>query len=179
MNLLPQQDRRRSRQGDHVLQKALLVALVIMETVVVAIAIWALHKALGEIIDENMYRIHFAGSDNMLTLLISEGMRVLGGMMLVNFIALLVADRIWAFYVYGILRDLGIMMTASTQLSFSTPSPIMFHHAVLDQALAWRASEAMQLVRARDQIRQLPAQLPALTQDKDAVAAALAHLQDG
>ena len=179
MNLMPQQDRRRIRLGDHVLQKTLLVALVIMETVVVAIAIWALHKALGEIIDENMYRVHFAGNDKMLTLLISEGMRVLAGMMLVNFVALLVADRIWAYYVYGILRDLGIMMTASTRFSFSAPSPIWFHHAVLDQALAWRASEAMQLVRVRDQIRQLPAQLPALTQDKDAVASALAYLQDG
>lgn len=179
MNLTPQQNRRHIRLVDHVLQKSLLVVLVIMETVVVAFAIWTLYKALGEIVDENMYRIHFLGSVNVLSLLISEGMRVLGGILLVNLLALIIADRIWAFYVNGILRNLGRLMTASSQLNFSKQDPISFNHPVLEQALAWRESESSHLAKVRDRIRHLPAHLPALKQDRDAIAAVFAKMQDG
>ncbi len=179
MKLSLQPNRRRIRLVDDVLQKWLLVALVVMEAVVVALAIWALYRALGAIVDANMYRIHFADNDSMWPLLVSEGMRVLGGMLLVNLVALIIADRIWAYYVYGILRNLGRLMDASGRLDFTDHHPIFFHHAVLDQAFAWRRSEAAHLSSVRARVELLPAQLPELAQDRAALAALLARLRDG
>ncbi len=178
MTRTPQPNRRRIHLVDHVLQKYLLGALVIMEIGVAALAIWALYQALGEIVDENMYRIHFSGDANMLSLMMREGLRVLGGILLVNLLALIVADRIWAYYVDGIVRQLAGLMRASNQLDFSAQGPVSFQHAVLDQALAWRAAESAHLVQVRARIRQLPAHLPARQPERDALAQALAALQD-
>lgn len=178
MSITPQPNRRRIHLVDHVLQKSLLGALVVMEIGVAALAIWALYQALGGIVDENMYRIHFSGDANMLSLMMSEGLRVLSGILLVNLLALIVADRVWAYYVDGIVRHLAGLMRASHQLDFSAQGPVSFHHAVLDQALAWREAESAHLVKVRGRIRQLPADLPTRQQDRDAIAQALAALQD-
>lgn len=175
---MSQQKRRRIHLIDHALQKSLLAALVIMETSAVVIALWTLYKALVEIVDENMYRIHFSDNHNMLALLMSEGMHVLGGLLLVNLLALIIADRIWAFYVYGVLRNLGRLMAASSQLNFSKQGPISFNHAVLEQALSWRESESSHLARMRAHIRHLPAQLPISGHDRDSIAATLAKMHD-
>lgn len=179
MKLTLQPNRRRIRLVDDVLQKWMLVALVVMEAVVVALAIWALYRALGAIVDANMYRIHFADGDSMWPQLVSEGMRVLGGMLLINVAALIIADRIWAYYVYGILRHLGRLMDATGNLDFSDHHPIFFHHAVLDQAFSWRRMEAAHLGSVRARVGLLPAQLPAPAQERAALAALLARLGDG
>jgi hypothetical protein len=174
----PYQNRRHIHLVDHVLQKALLVALVVMETAAVAIAIWVLYRALGAIVDENVYRIHFTGGASMLALLLSEGMRVLAGILALNLLAVFIADRIWGYYVNGIVRNLDHLMAASGRLDFSAGEPIFFHHAVLDQALAWRSAEHARLARMRERIRRLPAQLPATPEDRAALATVLATLQD-
>ncbi len=178
MSFIPPQNRRRIHLVDHVLQKWLLGTLVIMEMAAVSIAIWVLYRVLGEIVDENMYRIHFSGSVDMLALMVSEGLRVLSGILLVNLLALIIADRVWAFYVDGILRHLARLISASNELDFSGQGPVSFHHAVLEQALSWREAEAAHLAKLRDRIRQLPAQLPMLPEDRNAMALTLAKLQD-
>ena len=96
MSASKKQDRRHIHYVDHTLQKWLLLALVVMEAVLVSLAIWALYKALGTIIDEDMYRVHYSASTQLLPLLIKEGSVVLGWMLLANLLALFVADRIWA-----------------------------------------------------------------------------------
>lgn len=177
MNTAARAERRRLRLVDHGLQKSLLVALVVMETLMVAVAIWTLYQALGRVVDDNMYRVHFSGSVNVLSLLVSEGMPVLGYMLLLNFVALVAADRIWAFYVYGILRHLGGLMRASKLLDFSQQEPSSFNHAVLEQALLWRAAEAGRLARLRERIRALPATLPSHGCEAEQLLAALAALE--
>ena len=173
MKSMPLQNRRRVRIVDHVLQKTLLYALVILETMGVAIAIWMLYKALGEIIDEKTYRIHLSEKVNMLSLLLSEGMRILGAMLLLNVAALIIADRIWAFYVAGILRNLGNLMAASRQMDFAEQDPNSFHHAVLEQASTWRQAESVRLTKLRASIRSLPGQLPTTPQAQDLTATTL------
>jgi len=179
MNSMPFKNRRRVRIVDHVLQKYLLYALVIVETTGVAIAIWMLYKALGEIIDENTYRIHLSENVKMLSLLLSEGLRVLGAMLLLNVVALIVADRIWAFYVADILHNLGDLMNASRQMDFAEQNPTAFHHAVLEQASNWRQSEALCLAKLRVSIRSLPAELPMTRPAQDLAAATLKAMRDG
>jgi hypothetical protein len=171
-------ERRRIRLVDHALQRSLLAALVLMETVLAACAIWALYQALGRAIDENLYRVHFAGNASMLSLLIAEGAPVLAAMLGVNLAALIVADRIWAWYVDGILGDLGGLMDATRRLDFSAQASAHSHHAVLEQASGWRAAEAAHLAALRARIAGLPPQLPPPGPQRAAIAAVLASVQE-
>ncbi|MDP2369655.1 hypothetical protein [Rhodoferax sp.] len=163
---------------DHALQRSLLVALVVLEVLVVASAIAVLYQALANIADENLYRIHFSGELSVLSLLLREGLHVLAGMLAVNLLALIVADRVWAFYVNRILRNLDRLMSASEQLDFRSQAPSAFDHAVLAQAVAWRVNAAAQLAQARLALHELPAQLPEPAQ-RDALAATLARPRQG
>ena len=163
---------------DHALQKSLLLALVVLEVLVAAGAIAALYQALTGIADENLYRIHFTGGPSVLSLLLGEGLRVLAGMLAVNLLALIVADRVWAFYVNRILRNLDRLMNAAEHLDFRSQTPSAFDHAVLTQALAWRSGAWVQLSGARSALRELPAQLPEPAQ-RQALADTLARLHEG
>ena len=169
-------NRRRMRLFDHHLQKSMLVALIVMETAVVSVAIYFLYRALAALIDEQMYRIHFQGSVDMLSLLVSEGFPVLGAMLLVNFVALIIADRIWVFYVRGILAQLGAVMLAAARLDLSPAPPSAFGHAVLEQAERWRADEAARLDAVRTRIRALPVALPEGAQARALLAQDLAAI---
>lgn len=170
-------NRRRLRIVDHSLQQSMLIALVLMETLIVAGAIWFLYRALADILDQNLYRVHFHGSVDMLSLLVRECTPVLGAMLALNFAALVAADRIWAHYVAGIVGTLARLMAAALRLDFGSREAGPFQHAVLDQAHAWRAAEAARLARARSRIRSLPDALPDDPAARAALAAALAILR--
>ena len=171
--------RRRIVLVDHVLQRSLLLALVILEGVVVALAIGFLYRALGTIMDDNVYRIHFSGRVDVVSLLLNEVTRVLWCMLVVNVLALAIADRIWAFYVNRILRNLDKLMSDSAQLNFREQEPNAFQHAVLADATAWRRRMAGELSEQRRHVRDLPSQLPELAAQRDEVAASLARLHSG
>lgn len=173
----PVKNRRHIHYVDHTLQKWLLVALVLLEAVLVSCAIWALYRALATIIDEEMYRIHYAGNRELLPLLIKEGAAVLGWMLLVNLLALLAADRIWAFFVHGILRQLTRLMQAARQLDFSPQTTLHSHHVVLEKAQAWRQVQAQRLAQRRALIAALPATLPASAQGRADLLAQLTSAQ--
>lgn len=170
-------DPRNARMLDHTLQRSLLVALVVMEMLLVVLAMWALYRALGRIIDENMYRIHFSHNVKVLELLVEEGMPILGAMLAVNVVALLVADRIWAFYVAYILRDLRRWMEKASTLDLSPSRRALFDHDVLEQATIWREHEALNLAALRLRIGALPDQLPADPEQRALLAARLAALR--
>lgn len=172
----PRPERRRLRIVDHRLQQSMLVALVAMETAIVSLAIWMLYQALAAIVDDNLYRIHFHGSVDMLSLLVRECTPVLGAMLAINFAALVAADRIWTRYVNGILGTLAAMMGAASRLDFAGAHDSAFHHAVLDQARVWRGIEAARLAQRRERISALAQALPAAGPQRAALAAALAQL---
>ena len=177
MKPAPRPHRRHIVLVDHVLQRWLLVALVVMEVVVVAGAIWVLYRALGAIVDANVYRIHFSGKVDVVALLMREGLRVLLCMLAVNVVALVIADRIWALYVNRILRNLDRLVSDSAQLNFCGQEPTAFQHAVLTEATAWRQRVAGEMATARACIGDLPAQLPELGSQRDAAAASLARMR--
>jgi hypothetical protein len=177
MTTPPRAERRRLHIVDRVLQKWLLVALVVMQSVLVAAAIWFLYLKLDAAVDENLYRIHFGAGTDMLSLLVREGLSVLGAMLLANATALLVADRIWVWYVNRILRHLGALVGSAARLDLRRlPRPDV-GHAVLDQATRWRAGEAAHLARARAAIAALPDDLPP-PGARVAAAATLARLRE-
>lgn len=168
----PQVNRRRIHYIDHVLQKWLLVALVVLETVLTAAAIWGLYRALGAIADENMYRVHLSPDANIWRRFLLEGAAILGGTGVVNFCALVVADRIWAGYVRRILKALDGVVDAVRRLDFRMQK-VRRSHAVLDQAIRWHRAGAARLGRLHHMLRKLPATLPASDQERAAAAGEL------
>jgi hypothetical protein len=178
MKQTPFPNRRRVRLVDDQLQKSLLVALVLMETAAVALAIWMLYQALGRIVDENTYRIHFSNGPSISVQLFIEGLRVLGAMLALNLLALFVADRIWAWYVVRIVGQLDRMMDASSALDLRPQAPISCQHSVLERADDWRAVELRRLAQLREDVRRLPEQLPADVAGQVAAAAVLQTLRD-
>jgi hypothetical protein len=170
-------NRRHIHYVDHTLQKWLLQALIVMETVLVSLAIWGLYRTLGTIIDEEMYRIHYSGNSEILPLLIKEGAGVLGWMLLVNLLALFAADRIWAILVQNILKKLTHLMQAARDFDFTDQDAISSNHDVLEQGLSWRHEEARRLKKNREIISSLPSDLPAAAKARTELAAALAQLQ--
>ena len=152
--------------------------MVTMEVILSVIALFALYSALGEAIDQNLYRIHQAETMNLFAQLFTQGMRVLGWILLVNFVALLLADRIWTFYVNCILDSLMTLMSASQRLDFSEKKGIRCNHDVLAQALAWRHSEYCRINELRENIRVLPSLLPASEKERAAASAGLKKVLD-
>lgn len=132
---------RKIKYIDHALQKWLLVALVVLEVIVLSIAGTILYVRLNAIVDESLYRIHFGGQPSMFSVLLSESMRIIGGMIAVNLLALFVADRIWVYYVRAILGELRRMFACTRVLDFRGDPAIHQRHKVLSLAQDWRRAE--------------------------------------
>lgn len=160
-NRLRDNERRYIHYVDHHIQKWLLVALVVMECALIGLAIWALHGALSDLVEENMYRIHFSEEPELLPRFLAKGVKILIGIGVVNLLAIILADRIWAAYVGSILRKLDALIEEAQQLDFSERAMTRTHD-VLEQALAWRTGEAGRMGKLRACIGALPATLPQL-----------------
>jgi hypothetical protein len=177
MTLKSRTNMRRIVLVDHAIQTSMLVALVLLETIVAAFAIWHLYGTMGAIIDDSLYRIHMTNAADLIAQLFYEGVRVLGWMLVANILALIVADRLWSMYVNSILRRLETVMVCARELDFSAQSAMSVQHVVLEQAGAWRDAAVEQLLSARQCIAHLPAQLPAEAEDKLATETRLTHLK--
>lgn len=171
-------DRRRQHYIDHIIQKWLLLALVILECALIGLAMWALYRSLGEIIDDNMYRVHLSEDMKVLPRFLAEGIRILLAVGAVNLLAIVLADRIWAVYVQGIVRRLDGIMVRGEQLDFSENYAVHHSHAVLEQAVTWRRAEAERLGRARLDIAELPSMLPDTPQQRLSAQAALERIRE-
>jgi hypothetical protein len=171
-------NRRRIVYIDHVLQKWLLVALVLLECTLTGLAIWGLYLVAGDIIDRNMYRIHASSEDNMLHDFAIEGAKILIGTGIVNFFAIILADRIWAVYVGSIVRGLDRVMLAAQRLDLMPQPGVKRAHAVLDRVLRWQRSESLRLRRIRHSVQHLPDSLPETAKERAAAATHLRIVQD-
>lgn len=140
-NHMPRTYVRKKHYTDHLLQKWLLVALVSLELIIVSVAGVILYVKLNTIVEENLYRIHLHGQPSMFMALVEESLWILAGLVLVNAMALLVADRIWAYYVNGILRDMTRMFTRTRYLDLRPDEDVVGRHTVLDRAMTWRQAE--------------------------------------
>ena len=171
-------DRRRTFYVDHIMQKWLLAALVILECTLTGLAIWGLYAALGDIIEQNTYRIHFSPDDNMLRDFFIQGAKILIGTGVVNLTAIIVADRIWAWYVHSIVRGIDKVMFAAQRLDLTAQRGVKRTHAVLDRVLRWQRAEGLRLRRIRHSVRQLPQSLPETPAERVAVLSHLRMIND-
>lgn len=137
---------------DHILQKWLLTALVCLESIVVCIAGAILYSRLNTLIDESLYRVHFGDQTSIFSLLIKESMWVLAGLVAVNLVALLVADRIWSRYVRNIVLALRGLLLSSRDLDFGVDSEVPQRHKVVTLARDWRRAQRVRHLAIRDSI---------------------------
>lgn len=174
MNMHVADERRQVYYVDHILQKWLLIALVLLESVLTAAAMWGLYRELIATVDAQLYRVHFSEDENALYPFFIEGTKILVATGVVNFAAIIIADRIWAHYVHGILNGLDRVMQAAQRLDLLPQHGVRRTHAVLDQALRWQRAESLRLRRIRHSVRHLPDSLPQAAEER---VAALAHLR--
>lgn len=149
----PQPHRHHSRKihyVDHLLQKRLLIALVVLEVTLLCIAGAILYTSLNAIVDENLYRIHFADQPSMFSVLLKESLLILGGLVAANLVALFVADRIWSHYVNGIMQTLRDLLSRTRDLDLRPDVEAPYRHKVLELALAWRQVERTRNLALRD-----------------------------
>ena len=132
---------------DHVLQKWMLIALVVLEVIVLSAAGAILYWRLSQIVDDSVYRIHFDGQPSMFSVLLKESLWVLAGLVAANLLALFVADRIWVRYVRRILSSLRDLLTRSRGLDFRDDVDLPQQHKVVSLALDWRRHERARLQR--------------------------------
>ena len=149
---------RKTYYVDIVLQKWLLVALVIMETVLVSVAVWLLHWRLNLIIEENLYSAHIVSVASMLEQLRNEALMVLALFVSVNAIALLIADVVWYRYVFSVLRGFMTLVGKTSRLDFSGDLDNS-HHELHTLAATWRAQERDRLGAIREHLAQLDSDL--------------------
>lgn len=152
MNILSVPHHRKIHYIDHVLQKRLLIALVILELIVLSIAGAILYVRLNTIVDESLYRIHFTGQASMFAVLLKESLLILGGLVAVNLLALFAADRIWSHYVDGILLALRGLLSRTRDLDLRDDARVPQRHRVLALALAWRDAERTRHLALRESL---------------------------
>lgn len=136
-----QTHRRRIHYVDYVLQKWMLIGLVVLEVIVLSIGGAILYSRLNAVVDANLYRIHFAGQPSMFSVLLKESVVIMGWLGAANIVALVVADRIWTYYVHGILTTLRSLLSSTRDLDLRADAGVPERHNVVAQALAWRHAE--------------------------------------
>lgn len=170
-------ERRKDYYVDHLMQKWLLVALVVLECTLTALAVGGMYLALDRIMDRYLRSVHLSPDANMLRDFFIDGAKILAVMGVANFAAILLADRIWAVYVRSIVRGIDKVMLAAQRLDL-TAQGVRRTHAVLDRLLRWQRGEGLRLRRIRHAVRHLPETLPDAPEDRSAAAAHLRIIQD-
>jgi hypothetical protein len=160
MNTLPPRvrPRRRVKYIDHAIQRGLLFALVLMEVALVAVSTWLMDLRLHQLLEESLYRSHFAGVPLGFASLLKEGGLMMGAFVLVNLIALIAADAVWASYVNGVLSGLRARLRRVAQLDFTPQAPGSIEHPVLTLSERWSEAERRRLAQVRALIDKLTVQ---------------------
>lgn len=160
------QPRRRRVYIDADLQGRLVVALVALETSLLAAACLYLYYAFGSIIDDNLYVIHAADAAPMLPRMALELAKVVAVCAVVNTVALVVAHRLWARHVRRVLASLRKRLERVRALDLRVDPAWADErevHRLIDLCDRWVDNERRRMVAVRIAAARLPRPLPAGT----------------
>jgi len=150
------QHRRHRHFIDASLQGRLLVALIGLELVLFTGAMVWLYLDLSAIIEANLYRVHYAdagGHSPFLATLFT----VIPAILLVNLLALWLADIIWRAYVRRIVNQLRRMLGRISELDLrERQGDKNVHHEVIDRARNWLAHERKEFQAIKSAVNTLP-----------------------
>lgn len=150
----PDLTKRHIRYIDVSVQKWLLIALVALEILLVTGALWVLYLQLIGTVEANLYRAHSVGKPDIYPLL-QTALIGLGSFLIINLIALWIADRLWARRLKLILQPFMELMHKAEKLDFSADAQESKPHKVVELAHIWRTTERQRLINLRTAINQL------------------------
>lgn len=140
---------------DAAVQNRLLIALVLLEVLLISAGMIVLYLDMKEVVDENLFRIHFSATESLSALLFREAMQALAVLVIVNVAALGLAEWLWSRYLDSILCPLSSLLIRSGDLDFTRDETVEQRHAVLNFAVAWRETERERCKGMRAEISRL------------------------
>ena len=146
--------KRRIVYVDHSVQKWLLIALVSLEIILVASALWLLYLQLINTVEANLYRAHAVGKPDIYPL-IKMAIIGLSCLLAINLFVLWIVDLVWGRHLTSILRPLTELVTRVEALDFSPDELSAKPHKVVELAHTWRETERQRLLALRAAINQL------------------------
>jgi hypothetical protein len=135
------QVKRKVHYIDAAVQNRLLIAFVSLEVLLIGAGMIVLYLDLREVIDENLFRIHFTATEPLPVLLLREAMQALAVLVGANVAALGLAKWLWLRHLDTILRPLSGLVARTGELDFTPDETVEQKHAVLALAVAWREAE--------------------------------------
>lgn len=126
---------------DAALQNRLLLAFLLLEILLIGGGMIVMYLELKSVVEDNLFRIHFAASEPLSSLLIWKAMRILAALVILNVAALGLAEWLWSRQLNSILRPLSKLLDRTAKLDLTSDDAVKQHHAVLAHTKAWRDSE--------------------------------------
>ncbi len=150
------QHRRRRHFIDATIQGRLLAALIGLELILFSGAMIWLYIDLSKIIDENLYRVHYADTGSS-SPFIASLLTIIPVILLVNVLALWLADVIWRAYIRRIVNQLRRMLSRISNLDLrAQPEDQRVQHDVIDRARSWLENERNEFKQIKDMVQTLP-----------------------
>ncbi len=150
----PAPQRRRRHYLDRSLQGWMLAALVLMETALFTLMLILLYQQLSIAVESQLYSAHMdpaAGKAGLLDITL----RLLGLVVLVNLIAVFLADRVWQRQIDRVTGQLRHILSRAGSLDFRGDCRPLTNHAVLTAACRWYRTEADRARKVRQQLAEL------------------------
>ena len=116
---------------DSALQNRLLLAFLLLEILLIGGGMIVMYLELKEIVEENLFRIHFAAAEPLSSLLFWKAMRILAALVILNVAALGLAEWLWVRHLESILNPLSELLTRTARLDFTADVIPKQQHAVL------------------------------------------------
>ncbi len=153
----PMPIKRRIIYVDDKVQKGLLLALIVLEAALIAGTLWMLYQQMNEIVNANLYRVHFIEKPNIYPMLLKTVLLGVLGLIAINVILLWVVSWMWARHVDSILKPFGELVGSVGELDFTEKTKFDAPHKVVELAHEWHSSKRQQLLKIREEIARLDA----------------------
>lgn len=170
--------RRKRRYTDRRIQGRLLVGLIAMETSLTCAAVCWLHLRLEQVLERNLYRIHAASGDALVSSFLVELGFAVGMMLTASCVLLLLAHLIWARYVRSVLGCFRVELHRLRKLDLRAASPAgVVHHDTLDLLERWRRLEHQRFTSVRSRVAMICASAAETEPNRQAIRAALHEIR--
>jgi len=140
---------------DRFVQGRLVISLILLELVIFSVAMWFVYTDLQHHIDVNLYRVHQVQTDSM-PVLLNSLQQIVPWILLLNVIALIIIDKVWAAYIRKIVDELEHIFSDLKKLIIKSPEKIKGEHEVIGQAKDWLRYERQR----NEELHKLVAALP-------------------
>ncbi|MBC8210533.1 MAG: hypothetical protein H8E21_05645 [Gammaproteobacteria bacterium] len=135
-------ERRKQLYTDREIQGYLLLALIIMELVLVGLLLFFMYQGIDQIIEQQLYQIHRKGADSSWVSIFMLTGWMMGGFLLVNLIALYLANVIWGRYIRKTVTDFSKRLDKLQRRDFSNSEQDAENsHRMIDLMDQWLLKE--------------------------------------